>query len=92
MERGRCTSANRLEDTHRPPPLGQAKSRAIHEATENQQVPLGNFVSSKLGRVLPLERHILRSVEEFHERVQKLVLGPNDSFITADVKDFFGEG
>ena len=33
--------------------------------------------------------HILNSVEEFHERLEKLVVGPNDRVITADVEDFF---
>ena len=35
-----------------------------------------------------LERHILASVEEFHQRIEKEVLGPNDSLFTAGVKDF----
>ena len=36
--------------------------------------------------------HVLNSVEEFHERIGKLVLGPSDRLITADVKDFFVVG
>ena len=39
-----------------------------------------------------MERHILKSVEEFHERIEKLVLGRGDRSITADVKDFFVVG
>ena len=39
-----------------------------------------------------MARHILNSVEEFHERIEKLMLGPNDRLITADVKDFFVVG
>ena len=31
----------------------------------------------------------MNSVREFHERLEKLVVGPNDSMITADVEDFF---
>ena len=46
----------------------------------------------KLKRVLSLERYILNSVEEFHGRTEKLVLGPNGRLITADVKDFFVVG
>ena len=36
--------------------------------------------------------HILNSVEEFHERMENLVLGPNGRLITADIKDSFVVG
>ena len=34
----------------------------------------------------------MNSVEGFHERIEKLMLRPNDTLITADVKDFFVVG
>ena len=73
--------------THKPP--GQVKPRAIHSATRNPLVPLCEYVACKRRRVQFLERHILNSVEEFRERIEKLVLGPNDRLTTADVKDNF---
>ena len=38
--------------------------------------------------LLSWDKHILNSLEEFHEPIDKLVLGPNDILVTADFKDF----
>ena len=48
--------------THKPP--GQVRPRAIHSATKNPLVSLGEYVAWKLRKVLSCERHILNSVEE----------------------------
>ena len=76
--------------THTPP--GQVKPRAIHAATKNPLVPLGNYLAWKLRKVLSRERHILNSAEEFHSRIEELELDQEDRLITADVKDFFVVG
>ena len=72
--------------THKPP--GQVKPRAIHSATKNLLVPLGKCVAWKLRKVISRERHILRSVGEYHARIEELELDQEDRLITADVKDF----
>ena len=50
------------------------------------------LVSKLLGscnQPYPWKLHNLNSVEAFHERLEKLVVGPNDRVTRADVKDFF---
>ena len=73
--------------TRKPP--GQVKPGAIHSATKNPLVPLGEYVAWKLRKELSRERHILNSVEEFHSRTEELELDQEDRLITADVEDFF---
>ena len=76
--------------THTPP--GQVKPRAIHAATKNPLVPLGNYAAWKLRKVLSRETHILNSAEEFHSRIEGVEHDQEDRLITADVKDFFEVG
>ena len=89
MDGGRCKVANKLEDTQ-PSWTSQTQSESLDN--KESVVPLCKHAPWKLGRVVSLERHILKSVEEFHERIEKLVLGPDDRLITADVKASFMVG
>ena len=86
---GSCTVADKLEDTQI---TWTSEAQSSSFGNEESVGPSCKYVAWKIRRILSLERQMLDSVAKLHDRIEKLVFGPKDMLISADVKDFFVVG